>query len=75
MDLRTGGIIDIAKVDSLPESEKKHFVPLTTREAVKLKKMKPEKRAEWYVNEQRRKQKAKAKRRAANKRNKQSRRK
>ena len=70
MNINTGEIRDFSEI---LESEKANFVPLTDEQANRYRNEPPQKRVIMYQNEQRHLEKQITKRRAANKRNKQSR--
>lgn len=74
MNIHTGEIKPLEEVLNLSKSEQDSYVPLTGEQVDRFSKMQPIKRVTAYQNDIRHKQKQIEKRRAANKRNKQSRR-
>jgi hypothetical protein len=75
MHVDTGEIITEELLNTLPPEEQEKHVPLTLRQAEQYGKLQPSERMGQYrIDQDRHKQKQLEKRRAANKRNKQSRR-
>jgi len=74
MQISTGKIVSQELVESLSDEDKKDYVPLTQSQAKKYRKLSPSERMGQYRRDMdKHKAKQVAKRRAANKRNKQSR--